>query len=254
MALSESDRRRYARNIVLPEIGAAGQERLLQSRVLVVGAGGIGSPLLLYLAAAGVGTIGIVDSDKVDLSNLQRQILFETADVGRGKTESAADALLDLNPHIQIKQHAVRLTLENAKSILSEYDIVADGSDNFETRFLVHDTCFKLKKTLISAAVVGFNGQLSTFKAYLGAPHPCYHCFIPEAPPADIMPNCADNGVLGAAAGVIASMQALEVVKELLGVGNSLSGSVVVFDGLNAILRSTKLLRDTACPFCSTQA
>ena len=239
---------------MLPEIGVAGQEKLLSAKVLVIGAGGLGSPLLLYLAAAGVGTIGIVDSDKVELSNLQRQIAFETADIGRSKTESAADAVNDLNPDIRVVQHPVRLTVENARTLISGYDMVADGSDNFETRFLVHDTCFSLRKPVISAAVVGFKGQLSTYKAYEGAKNPCYHCFIPETPPAEIMPNCADNGVLGAVAGVMASLQATEVIKELLGIGKSLSGSVVVFDALDAILRATQLRRDPACPFCSKQA
>ena len=241
---------RYARNISLPEIGEAGQEKLLQSRVLVIGAGGLGSPLLLYLAAAGIGTLGIVDDDRVALSNLQRQIIHETTDVGRSKAASAVDALYDLNPSITLIPHDGRLEAKNAEALITNYDIIADGCDNFETRFLVNETCFKHQKTLVSAAIMGFYGQLSTFKPYLGAPHPCYQCLQPGLPHRFAMPRCSESGVLGSVAGQMGTWQATEVIKELLGIGESLSGQMLVVDALNASVRKLKLPRNSACPCC----
>jgi adenylyltransferase/sulfurtransferase len=253
MSLSEDQKRRYARQLVLPEIGREGQKRLLESKVLVIGAGGLGSPLLLYLAAAGVGTLGIIDGDRVDASNLQRQILFETADNGRMKTESARDALMDLNPDLHIITYPYRLDAANAEETISRYDIVADGSDNFATRFLAHDTCYILEKTLVSGAVIRLSGQLATYKAYLGAPHPCYRCFCPAEPPRDLQPSCEENGVLGAVAGVMGSLMAAEVIKELLGL-EGISGHVITYDALRAEMKKIRLPRDEACPFCSALA
>lgn len=242
--------RRYARNISMPEVGAAGQERLARAKVLAVGAGGLGSPLLLYLAAAGVGTLGVADGDRVELSNLQRQILHETADIGRLKAESARDALLDLNPEARVIVHPARLDASNIEGIIRGYDLVADGSDNFATRFLVNAACLKAKKTLISAAVIGFSGQLYTFKPYLGAPHPCYRCFCPEEPPPGAMPRCAESGVLGAVAGILGAWQAAEAVKELLGIGESLSGYMLALEALPAEIRKIRIPRDPECSCC----
>src|SRR5688572_4903995 len=197
-ALSDAELERYARHIVLREVGGAGQAKLLAARVLVIGAGGLGSPLILYLAAAGVGTIGVVDYDRVSLSNLQRQIAHGTEDIGRLKTESAADAVAAINPGIVLVPHSERITAANAMALIGEYDMVADGSDNFATRFLVNDACFFAKKTLVSAAVTQFDGQLATFKPHAGN-LPCYRCLYAEAPPPEDAPNCSEAGILGAA-------------------------------------------------------
>jgi molybdopterin/thiamine biosynthesis adenylyltransferase len=241
---------RYSRHLCLPQVGRVGQEKLLASRVLVVGAGGLGSPLLLYLAASGVGTIGIVDDDKVELSNLQRQVLHETGDIGAMKTASAREALLDLNPDISVICHQIHLDSSNIDGIIADYDIIADGSDNFETRFLLNDRCFAAGKTLVSAAIGGFTGQLSTFKAYLGEPHPCYRCIYPEIPPEGTAPKCSEAGILGSVAGVMGTWQAIEITKELLGIGESLSGHLVIFDALNASSRKVKVRRNMGC-ICS---
>lgn len=243
---------RYSRHIILPEIGGAGQQTLKKARVLVIGAGGLGSPLLLYLAAAGIGTIGIVDDDTVSLSNLQRQVLHGTEDIGRRKTESAAVSIAGLNPHVRVVEHTTRLTPENADRLIGAYDVVADGSDNFDTRFLVNDTCYRLKKTLVTAAMLRFDGQLSTFKAWLGEPHPCYRCVFPEPPPPGSVPACSEAGVLGALGGVMGSLQALEVVKELLGLGDSLSGRLLLYDALRGDIRTVKLRRDPHCKICGS--
>ncbi len=200
MALSDDEIDRYARHIVLREVGGVGQRKLKEARVLVIGAGGLGSPVILYLAAAGVGTIGIADFDTVSLSNLQRQIAHRTADVGRPKTESARDAALAVNPNVRIETHDLRLAPDNALALIDGYDIVADGSDNFATRFLINDACFFARKTLVSAAVTEFDGQLATFKAH-EPDCPCYRCLFPEAPPPGTAPSCSETGVLGAAAG-----------------------------------------------------
>jgi len=250
--MNQDQLRRYSRNIILPEISEEGQEKLLKSKVLVIGAGGLGSPVLLYLAASGVGKIGIIDNDKVDLSNLQRQIIHETTDVNRPKVESAADAVHDLNPDIEVEIYSQRLDEENAAEIISQYDVIADGCDNFETRFLVNDICYQEKKTLVSAAIHRFEGQLSTFKAYLGDGNPCYRCIYPEIPPPGTMPDCSQAGILGSVAGIMGSWQATEVIKEILGVGESLSGSLIVFDALKSTSRKIRVNPDPECKICGS--
>jgi adenylyltransferase/sulfurtransferase len=250
MELSEAQFERYARHLVLDEVGEEGQQKLLQSRVLVIGAGGLGSPLLLYLAAAGVGALGIVDNDEVDLSNLQRQIVHATESIGAPKVESARRTLAHINPEVKIETHALRLDDGNAAALVGQYDLVADGSDNFATRYLLNDVCYRLKKPLIGAALSPFDGQLSTFKAYLGPPHPCYRCLFREPPPPDSVPRCETAGILGAIAGVMGTLQATEVLKELLGIGESLSGTLLVYDALRAGFHSIKLPRDPDCPTC----
>ena len=251
-ALGDEELERYARHIVLREVGGAGQARLLQARVLVIGAGGLGSPLILYLAAAGVGTIGIVDFDHVSLSNLQRQIAHRTVDIGRPKTESAADAALAINPGIRIVTHAERLEPGNAAALIGDYDVVADGSDNFATRFLVNDACFFAGKILVSAAVSEFDGQLSTFKAGSRGdnPYPCYRCLFPAPPPRDAAPNCSETGILGAVSGVMGTLQALEVMKEIVGVGDTLAGRLLIYDALAANFRTVKVPPDPECRLC----
>lgn len=251
MSFSETDLERYARHIVLREVGGVGQAMLKAARVLVVGAGGLGSPVILYLAAAGVGTIGIVDNDAVSLSNLQRQIAHRTADIGRLKTDSARDAASALNPHVKIETHAVRLTPENARRLIEAYDMVADGSDNFDTRFLIADTCHFAGKTLISAAVTEFAGQLATFKP---EGRPCYRCFIREAPPFGAVRPCSEAGVLGAAAGVMGTLQALEILKEITGAGQSLAGRLLIYEALDTRFRTVTLPPDPACPLCGENA
>lgn len=241
---------RYARHIALPEIGESGQQKLLSARVAVIGAGGLGSPLLFYLAAAGVGTIGIIDHDRVALSNLHRQIIHETADIDRLKTDSARDTLLDLNPGLSITTHPLRLDESNIDTLLSDYDLIADGSDNFETRFLINRYCHHHHKTLVSAAILGFTGQLYTFKSYLGDPHPCYQCLCPELPPADATPRCAEAGILGSLGGIMGAWQASEIIKEIVGIGESLSGSMVAIDVLKAQIRKVKILRNSLCICC----
>jgi len=252
-AFSQAELERYARHIILPEVGGAGQQALKKARVLVIGAGGLGSPLALYLAAAGIGTIGIVDDDHVSLSNLQRQVLHATSRVGQLKTESAAVALAALNPHVRVVEHSLRLNEANAAEVLQGYDIVADGSDNFDTRFLINDMCHRLGKTLVTAAMLRFDGQLSVFKSHLGPPHPCYRCVFPAPPPPGSVPACAEAGVLGALGGVMGSLQALEVIKEVVGLGDSLSGRLLLYDALRGEMRSVRLKRDPACPTCSGQ-
>jgi molybdopterin-synthase adenylyltransferase len=253
MELSEAQFERYARHLVLDEVGEEGQLKLLQSRVLVIGAGGLGSPLLLYLAAAGVGALGVVDNDHVDLSNLQRQIIHATESVGVPKVESARRTLAHINPEVKIETHALRLDENNAAALVGQYDLVADGSDNFATRYLLNDVCYRLKKPLIGAALSPFDGQLSTFKAYLGPPHPCYRCLFREPPPPDSVPRCETAGILGAIAGVMGTLQATEVLKELLGIGESLSGTLLVYDALRTGFHSIKLPRDPDCPTCGTK-
>ncbi len=248
MKLSPDQRRRYARHIVLPEIGHEGQEKLLASKVLVIGAGGLGSSAIAYLAAAGIGKIGIVEPDRVELSNLQRQILFETADIGRSKATSARDRVQEVNPDPAVEIFEERITSENANKLISNFDIVVDGSDNFETRFAVSDACLHEKKTLVSAAISGFSAQLSTFKPYLGDAHPCYRCLVPQIPERER--NCAQEGIIGPLAGMLGSMQALEVIKELLAIGQSLSGSLLIIDALTMNIRKVVLPRDLPCKFC----
>lgn len=245
--LSEAEIRRYARHIVLPELGGTGQLRLRAARVLVVGAGGLGSPLLLYLAAAGVGRLGIVDDDRVDASNLHRQVLFDTEAQGRPKAEAAVERLQRLNPQVTFAVHAERLDASNARPLIEAYDLVADGSDNLATRLLVHDTCMSLRRPLVSASVQGTDGQLTTFKAYLGSPHPCLRCLFAPDMAADALPSCAQAGVLGPAAGVLGTLQAVEVIKELLGLGRSLSGALLIYDALDASLDRIRVQRRPGC-------
>jgi molybdopterin/thiamine biosynthesis adenylyltransferase len=246
--LSDDDLERYARHIILKEVGGAGQKALLSARVLVIGAGGLGSPLLMYLAAAGVGTLGIVDADEVTLSNLQRQIVHQTDALHTLKTASAARTLHAVNPGVHVIEHPFKLTADNAQELIAKYDIVAEGSDNFATRFAVNDACVALKKTLVSAALSQFEGQLATFKPHAGPDLPCYRCFVPEAPPN--VQNCAEAGILGAVAGVMGTWQAVEVMKEIIGIGDSLAGHLVLYDALSARTRKIKLRRDPHCKVC----
>ncbi len=248
MTLNDDQLDRYARHIILKQVGGAGQQKLLAARVLVIGAGGLGSPLILYLAAAGVGTIGVIDDDVVDLSNLQRQVLHTTDQVGNLKTDSARDMIKQINTDVNIISFSERLTAANAEEIISDYDIVADGCDNFDTRFAVNDACLKQKKPFVSAALSQFDGQISTFKGYL-SDKPCYRCFIPTHP-GDVG-NCAEAGILGAVAGVLGTMQAVEVLKELLELGDSLAGKLVLYDALSATSRTIKLPKDPGCPKCN---
>jgi len=255
MSLSDDELERYARHIVLREVGGVGQAKLKSAKVLVVGAGGLGSPLILYLAAAGVGTIGVVDFDSVSLSNLQRQIAHRTEDTGRLKTESAADTVHAINPLVTVEQHPIRLMPQNAIEIISRYDIVADGSDNFTTRFLVNDASYFAKKPLVSAAVTEFHGQLATFKAFdKSGAYPCYRCVFPETPPEGTVPSCSEAGVLGAAAGVMGTLQTLEVMKEIIGIGESLAGKLLIYEALAARFRNVRVKPDPACALCSAQA
>jgi molybdopterin/thiamine biosynthesis adenylyltransferase len=254
MPLTDAQFQRYARHLILDEVGEEGQAKLMAARVLVVGAGGLGSPLLLYLAAAGIGTLGIVDDDSVDLSNLQRQIVHPTSRIGTPKVESARETLAAINPEVKIETHQRRLDAGNAAALVRGYDIVADGSDNFATRYLLNDVCYAEGRTLVAAALSPFDGQLSTFKAYLGPPHPCYRCLFPEPPPPDLVPRCETAGILGAIAGVIGTLQATEVLKELLGLGESLSGQLLMYDALRAGFHKVKLPRDPDCPTCGQRA
>ena len=228
---------RYARHIILHEIGGAGQQKLKRARVLTIGAGGLGSPVLLYLAAAGVGTLGIVDNDMVSLSNLQRQVLHATGDIGRAKTESAAARLEDTNPNVAIETHNLRLTAKNAKAILAEYDVVVDGSDNFETRYLVADTAEELGIPLVAGALGRFDGSLTVVMPHAtdanGNPNPRYRDLFPEPPPEGTVPTCAEAGILGAVAGVIGTLQAVEVLKLITGTGDPLVGKLLLYDALS---------------------
>jgi molybdopterin-synthase adenylyltransferase len=254
MELSEEQFRRYARHLILDEVGEEGQERLLGSRVLVVGAGGLGSPVLLYLAAAGVGTIGVVDNDRVDLTNLQRQIVHATRNIGALKVDSACETLVAINPGIRIETHPLRLVPDNAEELVARYDLVADGSDNFATRYLLTDLCCRLEKPLVAAALSPFEGQLSTFRPYLGAGHPCYRCLFRDPPPPDLVPRCEEAGILGAVAGVLGTLQAVEVLKELLRLGDSLDGRLLLYDALRAGFHSIRITKDPDCPTCSRTA
>ncbi|WP_163933569.1 HesA/MoeB/ThiF family protein [Paraferrimonas sp. SM1919] len=244
---------RYARNISLPEIGEQGQQKLLDASVLVIGAGGLGAPLLQYLASSGVGKITVIDDDYIELSNLQRQTLFEEADIGCYKANVACERLYDINPDLQYEAITERLTEDNAQELISKADIVADGCDNFETRFLVAKTCMQLRVPLVSAAVMGLSGQLSTFKPYLGGEHPCYQCFYPELPSPEATPKCHQSGVLAPVVGVLGSMQAMTVIKEIVGIEPSLSGTMVIFDGGHMELNKFNLPKLEQCPACSEQ-
>lgn len=246
--LSDEELERYARHLVLRQVGGAGQAAIRRARVLVVGAGGLGSPCALYLAAAGVGTIGLVDDDRVSLSNLQRQILFRTTDIGRAKVEAGAESLKALNPGVQIDIHATRITAANVMALIAGYDIIADGTDNFPTRFLLNDACYFAKTPLVSAAVTEFEGQLAVY-----APGgPCYRCLFPAPPPPGTVPTCSEAGVLGAAAGVMGSLQALEALKLAGGFGQPLIGNILTYKALSGEFRTASLARDPACPLCGT--
>ena len=249
--LSETQSLRYARHLNLEEVGPAGQAKLLNARVLVVGAGGLGSPVILYLAAAGVGVIGVVDDDEVDLSNLQRQVLHTTARVGVAKADSAKAAVAALNPDVKLLVHRQRLKFDNIMSVIKDYDIVADGSDNFDTRFLVNDACYFAKKTLVSAAVLRFDGQLATYAPHRGGP--CYRCVFGEAPPDNVW-TCSQVGILGAVAGVMGTLQATEILKEILGIGERMARRLLIFDALSATSRIVKVNRDPACALCGEHA
>lgn len=251
-AFSEDEIRRYARHILLREVGGTGQARLRDARVLVVGAGGLGSPLALYLAAAGVGTIGIVDDDRVELSNLQRQVAHRTDGLGRSKARSAAEAVRAINPEVTVHAYETRIDAGNAMALIEAHDLVCDGSDNFATRFLLADACLLARRTLVSAAVLRFEGQLSTFKPHEGGP--CYRCFNPEMPPPGSQASCDEAGVLGTVTGVMGTLQANEVLKEIIGIGESLSGRLLLWDALATRVRTVRLPRDPACPLCGDGA
>jgi adenylyltransferase/sulfurtransferase len=247
--LSDDELERYDRHLLLREVGGVGQAKIRAARVLVIGAGGLGSPAALYLVAAGVGTLGLVDDDTVSLSNLQRQILFRTADVGRGKVNAGAEALKALNPGVQIEPHPFRITAANAMDLIANYDIVLDGSDNFTTRFMVSDVCFVAAKPLVSAAVTEFEGLLATYRGYEPG-LPCYRCLFPAPPPPGTVPSCSEAGVLGAAAGVIGSLAALEILKEITGIGMGLAGRLLSYRALTAEFRTARMIPDPACPLC----
>lgn len=250
-ALSRAEVHRYSRHLLLPEVGAEGQAVLKASRVLLVGAGGLGAPAALYLAAAGVGRLGIVDFDDVDVTNLQRQVLFGTRDVGRPKAEAARGRLADLNPEIEVVPHACRLTRNNALEIMENYDVVVDGADNFATRYLVNDACVILGKPDVYGSVFRFDGQATVFAAPDG---PCYRCLYPTPPPPDRVPNCAEAGVLGVLPGIIGSIQANEAIKCLLGRGRSLAGRLLLFDALEAVFREISIPRSADCPVCGPRS
>jgi len=241
---------RYSRHLLLPEVGKAGQEKLKDARVLVVGAGGLGSPALLYLAAAGVGTLGIVDFDVVDVSNLQRQVLFGTSHIGLDKTQAAEARLRDLNPHVTIVRHPERLSRFNALELFRVYDVVVDGTDNFATRYLVNDACVLTGKPNVYGSIFRFDGQASVFCTDEG---PCYRCLYPEPPPPGLVPSCAEGGVLGVLPGLIGVIQATEAIKLLLGVGDVLVGRVLLVDALGAGFRTVRVRRNPACPACGTR-
>jgi molybdopterin/thiamine biosynthesis adenylyltransferase/rhodanese-related sulfurtransferase len=247
--LTPSELIRYARHLLLPGVGLEGQQRLKSARVLVVGAGGLGSPSAMYLAAAGVGTVGLVDFDRVDLSNLQRQIIHDTGAIGTPKLESAARRLSQINPHISVPSFATRLTSANALDILAGFDIIVDGSDNFPTRYLINDACVLLGKPYVYGSILRFDGQVSLFDAKTG---PCYRCLFAEPPPPGLIPSCAEGGVLGVLPGIIGSIQALEAIKWILGTGETLAGRLLLLDALTMKTREIALRKDPACPACGT--
>jgi adenylyltransferase/sulfurtransferase len=252
MQLSNDEIRRYSRHLILPEVGMAGQKKICSTSVLCIGAGGLGSPIAMYLAAAGIGKIGIVDFDTVDFSNLQRQLLHGTADVGRPKAESARDTINDLNPNVEVVLHNTRLSSDNALDIIGQYDIVVDGTDNFPTRYLTNDACVLLKKPNVYGSIFRFDGQASVFAPHLGGP--CYRCLYPEPPPPGMVPSCAEGGVLGVLPGIIGCIQATEILKLALGKGSSLIGRLLLFNALDMKFKELKLRRDPQCPLCGEHA
>lgn len=255
-ALTSEEIERYKRHIILKELGIQGQQKLKAAKVLVIGAGGLGSPVLLYLAAAGVGTIGIIDDDIVSLSNLQRQIAHDTENVHLAKTVSAADRIAHINPHVNVEQHQCRLTVDNAIDIISQYDIVADGSDNFDTRYLVNDACFFAKKPLVFAAIGPFDGHITTFRAAEknadGDPNPNYRCIFPKAPPPGTVASCSEIGVLGAIAGILGTLQATETIKEIAGIGEGLVGRLLLVDALTCQFQNVSIKWDPDNPLSGT--
>jgi molybdopterin-synthase adenylyltransferase len=255
--LSSDELERYARHIVLREVGGPGQAALKKARVLVIGAGGLGAPALMYLAAAGVGTLGVIDDDVVSLSNLQRQIIHATPDVGRPKVDTAREEIARLNPHVAVEPHGVRLTAQNALDLIGRYDIVADGSDNFATRYLVADACYFAKKPLVTAALGTFDATLTTIRAHErsadGKPNPTYRCLFPEAPPPGTVPTCEEVGVLGALAGVVGSMMALEVIREIVGFGEGLAGRLLMIDARAMRFETLRYAWDPANPLTGEQ-
>ncbi|PYM15307.1 MAG: molybdenum cofactor biosynthesis protein MoeB [Verrucomicrobia bacterium] len=248
MQLSNEEIRRYSRHLILPEVGLPGQKKICSTSVLCIGAGGLGSPIAMYLAAAGVGKLGIVDFDSVDFSNLQRQILHTDADVGRPKAQSAKETINGINPGVEVVLHNARLTSENALDILKPYDIVVDGTDNFPTRYLTNDACVLLRKPNVYGSIFRFEGQASVFAPHLGGP--CYRCLYPEPPPPGMVPSCAEGGVLGVLPGIIGCIQATEILKLALGKGSSLIGRLLLFDALDMKFRELKLRKDPQCPLC----
>lgn len=252
LGLSSEETARYSRHIILPELGLEGQEQLKGSRVLVIGAGGLGSPVALYLAAAGIGTIGLADFDRVEAHNLQRQILHGTNDVGTPKTHSGRKRLADINPHVTVREHVEGVRPENAVALFSEYDLIVDGSDNFPTRYLNTDAAFFAKRPLVYGSIFKFEGQATVFDPHGGTP--CYRCLFPEPPPPGSVPNCGEAGVLGALCGVIGSIQAMEAIKRLAGVAGGLGGRLLVLDALEMQFRTLKLRKDPSCPLCGAQA
>jgi adenylyltransferase/sulfurtransferase len=248
--LTPDEMRRYSRHLILPHVELAGQRRLKAARILIIGAGGLGSPVALYLAAAGVGTLGLVDFDVVDVTNLQRQLLHGTGDVGRSKLESARDRIRDVNPHVHVEPYETRLTSANAMQILGDYDIIVDGTDNFATRYLTNDACVLLGKPNVYGSIFRFEGQASLFATSDG---PCYRCLFPEPPPPGLVPSCAEGGVLGVLPGMIGTIQAAEALKLALGVGSSLAGRLLLVDALTMEFRTVKLRKDPECPACGTR-
>ena len=248
MELNNDEIRRYSRHLILPEVGLAGQKRIKATSVLCIGAGGLGSPIAMYLAAAGIGKIGIVDFDTVDYSNLQRQILHTDADVGRSKAESAKETIQGINPHCEVVIHNTRISSENALDLIRPYDIVVDGTDNFPTRYLTNDACVLLKKPNVYGSIFRFEGQASVFAPHLGGP--CYRCLYPEPPPPGMVPSCAEGGVLGVLPGIIGCIQTTEILKLALGKGNLLVGRLLLFNALDMKFRELKLRRDPQCPVC----
>lgn len=251
-SFSDAEIVRYSRNILLPELGAVGQARLKAARVLVVGAGGLGSPLALYLAAAGVGRLTIVDHDRVELSNLQRQVLHDMHALGRNKAASAAERLARLNDEVRVEVVEERLTAANVAALVAAHDLACDGTDNFPTRFLLADACVLGRRTLVSAAAIRFEGQLSVFKPHVGGP--CYRCLNPAAPPEGLAASCAEAGILGAVTGVLGCLQATETIKEIAGIGESLAGRLLLWDALASRMRTIALPADPDCPLCGPRA
>jgi adenylyltransferase/sulfurtransferase len=248
MELNNDEIRRYSRHLILPEVGLAGQKKIKAASVLCIGAGGLGSPIAMYLAAAGIGKLGLVDFDTVDYSNLQRQILHTDADVGRPKTESAKETIHGINPNVEVVLHNTRITSENALDLIRPYDIVVDGTDNFPTRYLTNDACVLLKKPNVYGSIFRFEGQASVFAPHLGGP--CYRCLYPEPPPPGMVPSCAEGGVLGVLPGIIGCLQAAEILKLAIGRGSSLVGRLLLFNALELKFRELKLRRDPQCPLC----